>query len=128
MGGMNLYFVKGSGKSAKIITPKLTGTLLPGITRDSILTLASDLGYSVEEVMISIDDWKNGVQSGEITETFACGTAAVVSPIGSAKSKWGTWVTGDGNPGPVTNKIREALLNIQHGVIADTHGWVKVVK
>ena len=67
MGGMNLYFIKGSGKDAKIITPKLTGTLLPGITRDSILTLAKDLGYKTEEAMISIDDWRDGVKSGEIT-------------------------------------------------------------
>ena len=124
MGGMNLYFVKGN----KVITPKLTGTLLPGITRDSILAVARDLGYETEEVMLSVDDWKDGIASGEITETFACGTAAVVSPIGAAKSKWGTWVTGDGNPGPITMKIRETLLGIQHGQIADKYGWVRVVK
>jgi len=124
MGGMNLYFVKGN----KVVTPKLTGTLLPGITRDSILSVARDLGYETEEVMLSVDDWKSGIESGEITETFACGTAAVVSPIGAAKSKWGTWVTGDGNPGPITMKIREALLGIQHGQVADKHNWVKVVK
>jgi len=124
MGGMNLYFVKGN----KVITPKLTGTLLPGITRDSILSVARDLGYETEEVMLSVDDWKVGIASGEITETFACGTAAVVSPIGAAKSKWGTWVTGDGNPGPITMKIRETLLGIQHGQIADKYGWVRVVK
>ncbi len=124
MGGMNLYFVKGN----KVITPKLTGTLLPGITRDSILSVARDLGYETEEVMLSVDDWKDGIASGEITETFACGTAAVVSPIGAAKSKWGTWVTGDGNPGPITMKIRETLLGIQHGQIADKYGWVRVVK
>ncbi|MGI9199067.1 MAG: branched-chain amino acid aminotransferase [Candidatus Nanopelagicaceae bacterium] len=123
MGGMNLYFVKGN----KVVTPKLTGTLLPGITRDSILSVARDLGYETEEVMLSVDDWKSGIESGEITETFACGTAAVVSPIGAAKSKWGTWVTGDGNPGPITMKIRETLLGIQHGQIADNYGWVKVV-
>ena len=124
MGGMNLYFVKGN----KVITPKLTGTLLPGITRDSILSVARDLGYETEEVMLSVDDWKDGISSGEITETFACGTAAVVSPIGAAKSKWGTWVTGDGNPGPITMKIRETLLGIQHGQIVDKYGWVRVVK
>ena len=124
MGGMNLYFVKGN----KVITPKLTGTLLPGITRDSILSVARDLGYETEEVMISVDDWKNGIESGEITETFACGTAAVVSPIGAAKSKWGTWVTGNGNPGPITMKIRETLLGIQHGQVPDKYNWVKVVK
>jgi len=123
MGGMNLYFVKGSGDRATIITPKLTGTLLAGITRDSILTVAKDLGYKVEERMISIDEWRDGVTSGEITEIFACGTAAVVSPVGSAKSTQGTWMTGDGNPGPITMQIRETLLGIQHGTIEDKHGW-----
>jgi branched-chain amino acid aminotransferase len=127
MGGMNLYFVKGSGKDATVITPKLTGTLLPGITRDSILSVAKDLGYKVEEVMLSIDDWRDGVASGEITEIFACGTAAVVSAVGAAKSEFGTWTTGDGKPGPITMQIRETLLGIQHGTIADKHGWnVKV--
>ena len=127
MGGMNLYFVKGSGKDATIVTPKLTGTLLPGITRDSILTVAADLGYKVEEVMLSIDDWRDGVASGEITEIFACGTAAVVSPIGAAKSAHGTWTTSDGNPGPITGEIRKTLLGIQHGTIEDKHGWNKRV-
>jgi branched-chain amino acid aminotransferase len=127
MGGMNLYFVKGSGKDATVITPKLTGTLLPGITRDSILTVAKDLGYKVEEVMLSIDDWRDGVASGEITEIFACGTAAVVSAVGAAKSEFGTWTTRDGKPGPITMQIRETLLGIQHGTIEDKHGWnVKV--
>ena len=123
MGGMNLYFVKGSGANARVVTPKLTGTLLPGITRDSILTVAADLGYAVSEEMISVDDWRDGVLSGEITEIFACGTAAVVSAVGSAKSAHGEWKTGDGTPGPITMQIRETLLGIQHGTIADTHGW-----
>jgi branched-chain amino acid aminotransferase len=127
MGGMNLYFVKGKGKDAKIITPKLTGTLLAGITRDSILSVAADLGYKTEEVMISMDDWRDGVASGEISEIFACGTAAVVTAVGTAKSAKGTWVTGDGKPGPITNQIRETLLGIQHGSIADKHGWNKRV-
>jgi branched-chain amino acid aminotransferase len=127
MGGMNLYFIKGSGKDAKIITPKLTGTLLPGITRDSILTLAKDLGYKTEEAMISIDDWRDGVKSGEITEIFACGTAAVVSAVGTAKSIHGTWQTADGQPGPITNQIRASLLAIQHGTAEDKHGWNKRV-
>lgn len=124
MGGMNLYFVKGKGADATLVTPKLTGTLLPGITRDSILSVAKDLGYKSEEVMISIDDWRNGVESGEITEIFACGTAAVITPVGSAKSAMGTWKTGDGEPGHITGQIRAHLLGIQHGTIADTHGWM----
>ena len=127
MGGMNLYFVKGKGQDATIFTPKLTGTLLPGVTRDSILSVAADLGYKVEEGMISTTDWQDGIATGEITETFACGTAAVVSPIGQAKSAMGTWVTGDGQPGTITMQIRNHLLGIQHGNIEDTHGWVKRV-
>ena len=123
MGGMNLYFIKGHGADATVVTPKLTGTLLPGITRDSILSVAKDLGYKTDEVMISIDDWRNGVESGEISEIFACGTAAVVSPVGQAKSKMGTWITGDGQPGPITMQIRNHLLGIQHGTIEDAHGW-----
>jgi len=128
MGGMNLYFVKGKGKDATIFTPKLTGTLLAGITRDSILTAAKDLGYKVEEGMISTEDWRDGVQSGEITEIFACGTAAVVSPVGAAKSAQGTWTTGNGEPGPITMEIRNHLLGIQHGTVADKHGWNVRVK
>jgi branched-chain amino acid aminotransferase len=127
MGGMNLYFVKGKGADASVITPKLTGTLLPGITRDSILSAAKDLGYKTEEVMLSIDDWREGVASGEITEIFACGTAAVVSPVGQAKSAMGTWVTGDGQPGKITMEIRNHLLAIQHGTTADKHDWMKRV-
>lgn len=127
MGGMNLYFVRGTGTDATVVTPKLTGTLLPGITRDSILSVAKDLGYQTSEEMISIDDWRDGVASGEITEIFACGTAAVVSPVGQAKSAMGTWVTGDGQPGVITMQIRNTLLGIQHGTIADTHNWVKRV-
>lgn len=127
MGGMNLYFVKGKGSDATVVTPKLTGTLLPGITRDSILSVAKDLGYKSEEVMISIDDWRDGVASGEITEIFACGTAAVVTPVGVAKSAMGAWTTGDGQPGVITMQIRNHLLGIQHGTIADTHGWVQRV-
>ena len=128
MGGMNLYFVKGKGADATVITPKLTGTLLPGITRDSILSVAADLGYKVDEIMLSVDDWRDGVTSGEITEIFACGTAAVVSPVGQAKSTMGTWVTGDGQPGTITMQIRNHLLGIQHGTIADKHNWMSAVK
>ena len=128
MGGMNLYFVKGKGADATVITPKLTGTLLPGITRDSILSVAVDLGYKVDEVMLSVDDWRTGVTSGEISEIFACGTAAVVSPVGQAKSTMGTWVTGDGQPGTITMQIRNHLLGIQHGTIADKHNWMSAVK
>jgi len=128
MGGMNLYFVRGKGAAATVVTPKLTGTLLPGITRDSILSVAADLGYKTSEEMISINDWRDGVASGEISEIFACGTAAVVSSVGQAMSNMGTWVTGDGQPGLITMQIRNTLLGIQHGTIADTHNWVHKVR
>ncbi|MDH2409554.1 branched-chain amino acid aminotransferase [Streptomyces chitinivorans] len=124
MGGMNLYFVKGSGKDATIVTPRLTGTLLPGITRDSLLTIASDLGYRTEEARISVDDWREGNADGSITEVFACGTAAVITPVGTVKSAAGDWTVGDGEPGGITMELREALLAVQTGRARDTHGWM----
>jgi branched-chain amino acid aminotransferase len=124
MGGMNLYFVHGSGPSARIVTPALTGTLLPGVTRDSLLTLAGELGYTAEEGKISTDEWQAGNASGAITEVFACGTAAVITPVGSVKSATGEWTVGDGTPGPVTMQLREHLLALQTGQAADTHGWM----
>ncbi len=86
---MNLYFVYGSGSSARVVTPALTGTLLPGVTRDSLLTLAAELGYTAEEGKISTDEWREGYASGAITEVFACGTAAVITPVGSVDSAQG---------------------------------------
>ena len=124
MGGMNLCFVYGTGEHARIMTPKLTGTLLPGVTRDSLLTLAQDLGYSSEEGLISTADWQAGNASGEITEVFACGTAAVITPVGQVKSAHAAWTVGDGGPGPVTMRLRAALLDLQTGKSADTHGWM----
>src|ERR1700712_4951051 len=115
MGGMNLCFVYGSGPGARVMTPALTGTLLAGVTRDSMLVLARDLGYEVEEGKISVEQWRDGNASGEITEVFACGTAAVVPRVGSVKSATGGWTVGDGKPGPVTMRLREALLGVQTG-------------
>lgn len=120
MGGMNLYFVYGN----RIVTPRLTGTLLPGITRASLLQIAADLGYEVSESRISVDDWKDGNADGLLTEVFACGTAAVITPVGSVKSTTGDWTVGDGQPGEVTMKLRKALLDIQTGAAEDTHGWM----
>ena len=124
MGGMNLFFVFGSGSSARIMTPALTGTMLPGITRDSLLTLAPGLGIKAEEGRISVDEWRAGCQAGEITEVFACGTAAVITPVGKVKSPAGEWLIGDGTSGPVTLKLREELLGLQYGDRGDPHGWI----
>ena len=124
MGGMNLFFVYGSGSDARIMTPALTGTLLPGITRDSLLTLAPELGIPASEGKISVDEWRAGCESGEITEVFACGTAAVVTPVGTIKGAAGGWTVGDATPGPVSMRLREELLGIQYGHLADPHGWI----
>jgi branched-chain amino acid aminotransferase len=124
MGGMNLYFVMGSGPGARVVTPKLTGTLLAGITRDSLLTLASDLGYQAGEISITADEWRKGVVDGEITEVFACGTAAVITPVGAVKSSTGHWTHGSGESGPIALELREALLGIQSGTRPDVHGWM----
>jgi branched-chain amino acid aminotransferase len=124
MGGMNLFFVYGSGSSARIMTPALTGTLLPGITRDSLLTLAPDLGIPASEEAISVAQWQAGCASGEITEVFACGTAAVITPVGAVKGSSVGWTIGGGEPGPVTMMLREQLLGIQVGQLPDPYGWV----
>ncbi|MEV5605988.1 branched-chain amino acid aminotransferase [Streptomyces sp. NPDC052299] len=120
LGGMNLYFVYGD----RIVTPSLTGSLLAGITRDSLLKLAGDLGYTSEEARVSIDQWREDTAAGTLTEVFACGTAAVITPVGTVKSAGGEWTQGDGTPGPVTLKLRERLLDIQRGTAEDTHGWM----
>jgi branched-chain amino acid aminotransferase len=124
MGGMNLCFVYGSGPSARVVTPALTGTLLPGVTRDSLLTVAQELGYGAEEGKISIDDWHAGNESGALTEVFACGTAAVITPVGAVKSAHASWTVGDGSPGRVTMRLRRKLLAIQTGEEPDPHGWM----
>ncbi|MFI8370905.1 branched-chain amino acid aminotransferase [Streptomyces sp. NPDC085466] len=120
LGGMNLYFVYGD----RIVTPTLTGSLLAGITRDSLLQVAKDLGYASEEARVSIDQWQEDAANGTLTEVFACGTAAVITPVGTVRSARGEWHHSGGEPGEVTMKLREALLAIQTGKAEDTHGWV----
>jgi branched-chain amino acid aminotransferase len=121
LGGMNLFFVKRDGS---IVTPELTGTILEGITRDSIVDLAKELGHDVTERRISIDEWREGAASGEIAEVFACGTAAVVTPVGRLAWDGGEVVIHDNEVGSVTARIRSTLLDIQYGRAADTHGWM----
>jgi branched-chain amino acid aminotransferase len=128
MGGMNLYFVLGSGDSARLVTPRLTGSLLPGITRDSLLTVAVDHGIRADEEPISVGDWRDGCASGEITEVFACGTAAVITPVGQVKSRQsGAWAISGGQTGPVTMQLRQALLDIQTGAAPDQHNWMHTI-
>jgi branched-chain amino acid aminotransferase len=125
MGGMNVFFVFGSGGSARLVTPELSGSLLPGITRASLLQLAIDAGFSVEERKIDIDEWQKKAAAGEITEAFACGTAAVITPIARVKYGDGEFTIADGQPGEVTMALRDTLTGIQRGTFADTHGWME---
>jgi branched-chain amino acid aminotransferase len=119
LGGMNMYFVYADGR---IVTPAL-GTILEGITRGSIIELAGKMGHQVEERHLSIDEWRDGVTSGEISEVFACGTAAVVTPVGALR--WDGGSTPDvTEAGEVTMKIRQALVDIQYGRADDTFGWM----
>ncbi|MCZ4498311.1 MAG: branched-chain amino acid aminotransferase [Marmoricola sp.] len=119
LGGMNLYFVFADGH---IVTPE-TGTILEGITRSAIIELAQKAGHKVEERKISIDEWRAGVASGEITEVFACGTAAVITPVGTLKWEGGE-VQGSTEAGELTNQIRQSLVDIQYGRSADDFGWM----
>ena len=121
LGGMNLFFVHDDGS---IVTPELSGSILPGVTRDAVLTLAGELGHKTDERRIDVDEWRDGVASGRVAEVFACGTAAVITPVGMLKWRGGEAATGDGGTGPVTQRLRETLLDIQQGRSADTHSWL----
>jgi branched-chain amino acid aminotransferase len=120
LGGMNLFFVHDDGS---IVTPSLSGSILEGITRDSVLTLAADLGHKVEERRVSVDEWREGVASGRVREVFACGTAAVITPVGTLKWAGGQVGSGD-EVGEVTSSLRRRLLDIQYGRAEDEHGWM----
>src|SRR6478672_137180 len=122
LGGMNLFLVT---KDGRIITPELTGTILEGVTRSSILEIAKELDLSPEERRIPIEEWKEGAASGEIVEIFACGTAAVVTPVGELR-----WDGGsvdhrrEGHEDRYAEAIRAKLLDIQYGRAEDSHGWL----
>ncbi|MBR7632413.1 branched-chain amino acid aminotransferase [Janthinobacterium lividum] len=127
MGGMNLFFVYKDGEKVTVVTPELTGTLLPGITRRSLLEMAKDLGYATEERKLSVQQWRDDIASGRMTEVFACGTAAVITPVGVAKANGFEMTINNNENGAVTLALREALLGLQHGTAADTHGWMHKV-
>lgn len=120
LGGMNLFLVKGDHT---LITPQLNGNILHGITRDSLITLARDRGMTVEERAVTVAEWRDGVASGEITEAFACGTAAVITPIGQLKGE-GLDIRLPEGAGAITLALREELTGIQTGLVEDRHGWL----
>lgn len=122
LGGMNVFIVL---KDGTLVTPRLTGTILEGITRESILTLARERGLKVEERTVTFEEWKEGVASGDITESFACGTAAVITPIGQILGAGGLKVGEANSPaGELTMSLRKELTDIQYGRIPDRHGWM----
>ena len=124
LGGMNIFFVFEDGS---LQTPPLDGTILHGVTRDSLIRLARDAGRTVREEDYSIEQWREDAESGRLTEAFACGTAAVVTPIGRVKGRDGEFSIGGGAAGPVTLGLRSALVDIQRGAAPDPYGWIELV-
>ncbi len=121
VGAMNMMFVYGN---EKIVTPALNGSILPGITRDSVMKLAGQMGYAVEEARMDIAQVIEDMKAGKITEAFGTGTAAVVSPVNKICYQGKEVPLGDGGIGKVTMKLYETLTGIQLGKIADSMGWV----
>ncbi|WP_068073734.1 branched-chain amino acid aminotransferase [Novosphingobium lentum] len=121
LGGMNLFFVFDDGS---LLTPPLGGTILPGITRDSIIALAREEGLTVREERYAFEQWRADAASGRLIETFACGTAAVVTAVGTVAGKHGEFTIGSGGPGQLTQKLRNRLVSIQRGEAPDPQGWV----
>ncbi|WP_263120045.1 branched-chain amino acid aminotransferase [Cellulomonas sp. RIT-PI-Y] len=121
LGGMNVFTVRADGT---VVTPRLTGTILEGVTRSSILTLLSEQGHAIEEQDIPLTELLAGLADGSVAEVFACGTAAVVTPIGRLAGEGFDQTIGDGTAGPVTTSVRQQLTDIQYGRAADTHSWL----
>jgi branched-chain amino acid aminotransferase len=122
LGGMNVFLVL---KDGTLVTPELTGSILEGVTRMSIIQLARDRGHQVQERKITIDEWREGIASGEVAEAFACGTAAVVTPIAALKGRG--FIAGDEHAaaGKFTMSLRQELTDIQSGRLPDRHGWLQ---
>ena len=123
VGAMNIFFVAGD----RLVTPRLTGSFLAGVTRDSVLALAPTLGYAVEEGTVPIDELLADIRAGRVTEAFGTGTAAVVSPVGVLGYKGEEVVVGGGVVGPVTQRLYDTLTGIQYGRLPDPFGWVRRV-
>src|SRR5699024_10933816 len=124
VGAMNIFFVK----NGELYTPKLNGSLLPGVTRKSIIEFARDRGYTVHEGRIHIDDFKKGLEDGSVTEVFGAGTAAVVAPVSHLNIHGEELQVGDGEVGPVAKEVYDTLTGIQTKRVEDKFNWVKEVK
>lgn len=124
VGAMNVMF----RLEDEIVTPKLTGSVLPGITRKSIIELLKEKGYTVNERMFSIDELVAAIESGKLIEAWGCGTAAVVSPIGQLTYKGKDYIINNGKIGDITQEMYDTLTGIQWGNVEDTHNWTYPVK
>lgn len=121
LGGMNLFFVY---KDGHVVTPSLDGTILRGITRDSVLQLIKDRNLKIEERRVTLDEIRAGINTSEIVEVFACGTAAVITPIGEFKSRDGEIKVVNQDAGELTSSLRAELTGIQYGTVPDRHNWL----
>lgn len=127
MGGMNVVLVRAGAAGTELVTPPLGGTILPGLTRDALLTIAGDLGLRTVEEPILLDGWRRSVAAGVTREAFACGTAAVVAPLSRVVADDGAFAAGADPARPVTVALRAALTAVQRGTAADPHGWRHLV-
>ncbi|GHS88954.1 branched-chain-amino-acid aminotransferase [Actinomycetota bacterium] len=121
LGGMNVFVVKADGTVA---TPELSGSILEGVTRSSVIELLTAAGHEVSERPIPLAEVLAGLVDGSVSEVFACGTAAVVTPVGRLAGADFDHTVADGEAGPVTTRVRTELTDIQYGRAADTHGWM----
>lgn len=124
VGAMNIFFVH---KDKILLTPPLTGSILPGVTRDSVIKLADEIGFKVSEDLLAIDDILGKIKKGEITEVFGSGTAAVISPVKELFYKNSSYIVGSGSVGKITQKLYDSLTGIQYGKIKDKFNWIKKV-
>jgi branched-chain amino acid aminotransferase len=123
VGSMNMFFVI----DQKITTAPLTGTILPGVTRSSVFEVAKDLNIPVEEKLLDINEILEAKASGRLTEAFGAGTAVVISPVGTLCYQNKEFTVGDGQVGPITQKLYDELMGIQYGHKPDTRGWIEFV-
>jgi branched-chain amino acid aminotransferase len=119
VGAMNIGFVRGK----EILTPELSGSILEGITRDSVLKMAPDLGYAVREERLDVNEILSQIEQGKITESFGIGTAAVIAPVGRFGFRGKDYIVGNGEAGPVSAHLYKALTDLQYGRREDPYGW-----
>ena len=124
VGAMNVMFMIDD----EIVTPALSGSILPGITRKSCIEVLRNKGYKVSERLLSVDELGEALEQGRLKEAWGCGTAAVVSPIGELCYQDRVYKINDGKIGDVTQSLYDTLTGIQWGKIEDTYGWTHIVK